>query len=409
MTQEKLIDVTAHIANKSGDYIMEIDEMMKAKEGDNSTQNMYGSKKRRKFVSYPSFLKANMNKGKKGLTSQNRTEEVEDMEVKPEIKRLDAKLGMLVNDEEQVPKEVSIEFKVIEAKSGIPRLLMNGKFMLRILWNSYDYLTLDEDNSNIMIVGGVLDVTVYKPLPEPKFAKNWKIQAYNEGDQSLDVIQFPKPDAEGKIVVTKQSNKILIAFKLPETVYIAPNDIPQVVQYVPETGRWSSEFASNVQIKNKTLELFTKRLCPVSFYQPKTVDFPYVSWKLRAISEDLALLDLETKRIQLKFKIGPGFVILCKRSDPELQHLIEREMQPLELLYELYRCGINLLPEDRDYVHCMKVLKDPEAEDKAIDDICSAINAYYFQGTKWNASSPKGMIHHLLLSLYYHTNLSQNL
>lgn len=67
-------------------------------------------------------------------------------------------------------------------------------------------------------------------------------------------------------------------------------------------------------------------------------------------------------------------------------------MQPSHLLYELYRCGINLLPEDRDYIHCMKVLKDPEAEDKAIDDICSAINSYFFKSTKWNSLSPKEFV-----------------
>ena len=43
----------------------------------------------------------------------------------------------------------------------------------------------------------------------------------------------------------------------------------------------------------------------MAMLQSRCTDYPYQSWKLRCIANDVALLDLETKRLKLVFVISP--------------------------------------------------------------------------------------------------------
>lgn len=353
VTKQKIFKITAHISNNVNKYIEEIEKEAEEAESKGVVANNYNQGKKIKYICFS---------------------------------KEDIKYGMMISAEEK-SSNTPYEYEEIKAKSYAPRNLPTGTFMLRHLWVSYDYLTEEDDMSNIMPVGGVIDVTTYNCLPRPKEFKSWKIQPYKDEENALDVYPVPKPDTEGKVVVDKLTNKILIAYRLPETLYIGANDERQAVLWVPETKSWTLDYPNDIELKNKVFEVGTPRLTPISFFQPRTVDFPYISWKLRSIEDEVAQLDLEGRRMTLKFHICSGYVILCPRGDPELAHLIGKKLQPAELLYGLYRCGINLLPEDRDIDHSLKVLKDPEAEDKAIEDICSAISSYYFQSTRWNAKS----------------------
>jgi cancer susceptibility candidate protein 1 len=64
----------------------------------------------------------------------------------------------------------------------------------------------------------------------------------------------------------------------------------------------------------------------------RCIDYPYLSWKLRSVSDDSALIDIQGKRQVLRFEIGPGYVILKQRNEPELAHLVNKKMTPGTLL-----------------------------------------------------------------------------
>ena len=55
-------------------------------------------------------------------------------------------------------------------------------------------------------------------------------------------------------------------------------------------------------------------------------------------------MDINTKRIDLRFEIGPGWVKLKDRVEDEFAHINEKQLEPGVLLKELYNCGVNLLP-----------------------------------------------------------------
>lgn len=121
--------------------------------------------------------------------------------------------------------------------------------------------------------------------------------------------------------------------------------------------------------------------------QSRCTDYPYRGWKLRCIDSDRALLDLQTKRIDLQFEIGSLYLKLVKPSkeeQPELAHLHGRSLHPGFLLKEMSKCGIHLLPRDSDAKLAGIDLKDKSAESRAILDISFGVRAMHFQRAKWN-------------------------
>ncbi len=69
----------------------------------------------------------------------------------------------------------------------------------------------------------------------------------------------------------------------------------------------------------------------------------------------------------------------------EISHLIKKDFLPGNLLNELYKAGINLLPEDCDAEESEIQLKDYEAENRAIEDISLAIRGFFIKSSKWSA------------------------
>jgi len=67
---------------------------------------------------------------------------------------------------------------------------------------------------------------------------------------------------------------------------------------------WSTDY---IQFNNKTearkdarqVNFTTTKFAPMAMLQSRCMDYPYQDWKLRCIEDELALLDLTTKRIKL--------------------------------------------------------------------------------------------------------------
>jgi len=50
----------------------------------------------------------------------------------------------------------------------------------------------------------------------------------------------------------------------------------------------------------------------------------------------------------LTFEIGVNYAMLIDRKDDELKDIINKKMSPGNLLLELQKCGIHLMPVDED-------------------------------------------------------------
>lgn len=111
-----------------------------------------------------------------------------------------------------------------------------------------------------------------------------------------------------------------------------------------------------------------------------------MKWKVRSIDNEVAILDIETKRVNLTFEIGVHYAMLIEKSDPELQDLVNKKLTPGNLLLELSKCGIHLMPVDEDAKVGGIPLKDKAAEERAIIDIATGLRSFAFRSSKWNKS-----------------------
>ena len=133
-------------------------------------------------------------------------------------------------------------------------------------------------------------------------------------------------------------------FTLPKQVYILPDDKVDVGIFYE--GKWSTDNITKITFdpNKKEVSFWTFTLAPHAFIADRCLDYPYNGFRLRCVEPEVALLDINTKRIDLRFKIGPGWVQLVDREEDEFAHITDKKLEPGMLLKELYNCGVNLLP-----------------------------------------------------------------
>ena len=81
----------------------------------------------------------------------------------------------------------------------------------------------------------------------------------------------------------------------------------------------------------------SSKLDPFAVVINKCEDFPYKNFKLRCIKKDVAIIDIEGRRLKFCFEIGAGYVKLLPKSDEKISFLkfIGIELTPEELLHVL--------------------------------------------------------------------------
>lgn len=343
--------------------------------------------------------------------------------------RPDMRLGFLISYFKNHSVKSQIDFQEAMIKATPPVSLKTTDYIMRIFWTSFDYLTFgkdeDEDSeedgheatlskqllkettirdyySKDMVLGGVLNPKIFEMPPVPTSFKGWKIKHLKDKKDALAESHIVKSDNSSQI---QKGNLTSLHYKLPTNLYIG-NPKKQIAIWLKEKKEWAldSEFIDkdNIQFTlDGYVVVHTYRLAPICFMQTRCLDFPYKSWKLRSIKEnDLACLDIEGQRLFIQFHIGSGFVQLKKIMEKEnlggqlkeFAYLMNKDMEPANLLYEMYRCGVNLLPVDQDSDHCSLSLKQVEAEERAIEEISMAVRAYFFRSFRWMALTPRGKL-----------------
>jgi len=296
----------------------------------------------------------------------------------------DVKYGIWVNPNEKVGnRQRHIDFGEKNIQVDIPRPMLNKKVIMRVVWTSFDAYSGEVYNKDF-IVGGVLDIACFEFLNLPKKAKNWVLKYDYDTNEALKKIQYPSPDSTGPLSY-QHASPVKVLYTLPSYVYLTPNDTLRVAAWDPKNG-WTPDNIDEIKydFEKKLLTFSSLRLAPLALVQDRCTDYPYASWELRCVEEQKAILDIKGKRQNLRFEIGPSYVMLKNRTEPELSHIVNKKFAPGVLLKELYRCGINLLPVDQDAEVCNIPTKLLEAELKAINEIGFGVRLFYVKSSKWN-------------------------
>ena len=267
----------------------------------------------------------------------------------------------------------------------LPQKQASGQIVLRALWTSYDYLTPDKIQDDF-VVGGICNFQMYQYPEQSTQAAKWTMRPILTVEQRMRNIPFPDPTAN-----VASDIGVEIKFTLSETIYMSEDTSEVKIAIWDEAKQiWSHEHTGETTAFNpaeRLIKFTTLKFAPMAMLQSRCTDFPYESWKLRCVSEDVALLDLNTKRLKLVFEITPLQLKLVQCDESSLQHLVDREgFTPGYLLEELAKCGILLMPRNEDAQLAGIELKDRPAEERAIVDVALGVRAFHFRNCKWNQS-----------------------
>jgi len=197
-------------------------------------------------------------------------------------------------------------------------------------------------------------------------------------EQRLRNIPFPDPAAHVAADIGVE-----IKFTLPDSIYMSEDTAEVKIAIWDERQLcWSHEHTGEVAAFNfaeRMIKFTTLKFAPMAMLQSRCTDYPYLGWKLRCTDNDIALLDIDTRRINLRFEISSRQLKLVNNSERALTHLADVEgFSPGYLLQELAKCGILLMPRNEDAQLAGIEMKDQAAEERAIIDVALGVRAYHF-------------------------------
>jgi cancer susceptibility candidate protein 1 len=223
------------------------------------------------------------------------------------------------------------------------------------------------------------------PFPSiPKKMRKWVIRPTLAVEDMLNVKHYPPIDA-----ISSASNiqALRMMYQLPSYIYISSLETISIGWWDASTGTWTDKDVSeqDINLETKIVQFKIKKIAPVSVLLPRNTDFPFTSWFLRCVSNNKAILEVTGKRMEFRFVITGGYMEFVDTQNlPELAHLRGLKSSPGFIVLEMKKCGILLLPEDRDGPACSIMPKTAEAEERALFDMSLATRTFAFMNTHWN-------------------------
>lgn len=193
--------------------------------------------------------------------------------------------------------------------------------ILRCLWTAFDYVSSEEDRkkSDTITVGGLIFCRMFHYQQPHKEGNRWVMRKIQSIEDTLTEIPYPEPQSQ------VQADPVSVKYKLADHVFTTENDEINVGVWDVENRVWSSECIEDLTFdrEKRWLDFSTRKFAPIAYLQPKTTDYPYDSWYLRSIGNQVGLLTVVTKRIKVQIEIHPLYVKLIEMPQPEFKHLVD--------------------------------------------------------------------------------------
>ena len=308
------------------------------------------------------------------------------------VQRDDLKVGIWINHENTGYKPKPIEFEGLSMNADIPKQYADDSCVMRAVWYSYDSVSYLAETP-FVVLGGVYDISIFRFPELPKSVKEWKLRSVKDVDNMLVTKPYPPPDLSE--VALASIGALRMSYQVQSHVYIPSDEDLQLCWWDQASSIWTDTDISDVSIdrESKIVSFKTKKLAPMALLLPRISDYPYSYFFIRSVSDTEALIDLTGPRLSYKFRITPGCLEFINHNKiPELSHLDSVPQQPGVLLFNLSKCGVHLLPENRDCIASNIKAKDQDSEELAILDISMNIRTFAFRSTRWNKMVPPHMV-----------------
>ncbi|EAS06539.2 hypothetical protein TTHERM_00865440 (macronuclear) [Tetrahymena thermophila SB210] len=278
-----------------------------------------------------------------------------------------------------------VEFKRPNVGIEMPRNINTLSIYMRCIWTRQDYLSPLHSIQKYLITGGVFNIESFNMVPLIKRRKKYAIKVDFGTEEQIDKpLKYP-PEVGGSIANFPALKGYI---ELPKKYYLGQNFSPQVAYYSQEQG-WTTDGIEVTKYDPdlRIITFTTKTLAPLACVQDVCLDYPYQSFMLRCVQEDLAILDLQTKRLKLKFEIGADDVTLVDENNSLgsiFSHIVNKPMTYAALLYELHKIGVNLIPESQHAFLCDVPQKEIDVENKALLELMMIIKAFAVRNNQDN-------------------------
>eukprot|EP00164_Ancoracysta_twista_P004532 GFYU01006116.1.p1 GENE.GFYU01006116.1~~GFYU01006116.1.p1 ORF type:complete len:635 (-),score=137.82 GFYU01006116.1:88-1965(-) len=296
------------------------------------------------------------------------------------------KYGLWVNVARN-PRTRGIEFADMSFSMDIPKPLALAYIAIQVAQVDFDNLTLPEDRKNEVSLGGILYVQLMGLPPPVKQCGNWILRPVNAVAGTVNRLAYPLTAGADGPMPASQAIPIKIKYKLPQNVLIL-DEIPKAGMWDPEEKKWSTDGVTDVKFdrESRMLTLSAAHLTAFTVLQPRILDFPFQSWRIRPCGTNQAVLDIRAARFLIQFEINEAGCRLLSPICAELDEVNNTTCSPVLLLKKLVSSGINLIPDEEDFENFGATPKVSELESQVAHDIGAMVSGFSVCSSKWNQS-----------------------
>ena len=260
----------------------------------------------------------------------------------------------------------------------------------------------------MMTLGGVFSFALLALPPGAKKVKGWTMRQVTEMTDSVVLVQYPMPNADGSLPAPGAAPPLKITTQVEPHV-ILPDTVDDVNPFATEEeianrptpkgmtvgtwdegeGRWKTESISLVEYasETRTLSFQSTRLTNLALLQPTHLELPYKNWLFSPTSPSSAVLHLLTQRFSVQIEVSPRGCTLRSPDRPELEGIVGVPLPATTLLLRLAACGINLSPVPND-AHALERVtpKDEVTEAAFVESLAPILARYQLAPSRWNPS-----------------------
>lgn len=286
-----------------------------------------------------------------------------------------------MNTNKNNSEQRKVEFAALGLVLDVSEVFLAKGFAINLNFLSVDYNEIVNDHTNesdSFVIGKVYELAIYKI---PKAAN--KIGTWSVMSIPCDDVKVSSIGLSGSSTKTSASSKPLqcrISIS-PETI------IPEktALAYWGDNDKMIPCDPSDITY-DKSSRAFHLSMTKPGFYAaiaPRNLDFPFTDWSIYPTSSKEIVYSLNTKRFKILISICEEGCMLLESQVPELQTICNMRRKPSDLLYQLRRRGIHLMPsfDDLKYSTC---LKEQDIELRVYHDLSLSASSFHFTSDKKN-------------------------
>jgi hypothetical protein len=277
-----------------------------------------------------------------------------------------------------------------------------GHFIgVRALYTAHDWVTFDapsvQSGVPTLALGGVMRVDLISIPTFPKQVNSWLMRTVLPPGQELTRLPYPN-DTAAPAAGTLQPCKL--EFRVPDNVVLRATKVT-VSWWDENNSGWSDDNITEVHWdeEQRSISFFSLRLAAFSITQERHLELPYKWWQIRSLAPQEAELAVQANRFEIRILITTAGVSLLGPVLPELKGLmyekdgnppVRRVLRPGQLLRELQRSGINMMPTDEDAKFIDGLTpKAGETEARAYSDLSEIAGIFDITSSRHNKKLPR--------------------